>query len=70
MCALRQVATLTAGMDTDCGGFMSAKAMAPLMEDPKVKPLVETALTNLFTVQVFRPFLRLLLSSYHSITTP
>lgn len=44
-------AVLTAGMDTDCGGFMSSKAMAPLLVDPSVSALVTNALTNLFKVQ-------------------
>ena len=29
-------AVLTAGMDTDCGGFMNSKAMTPLMADPAI----------------------------------
>ena len=44
-------AVLTAGMDTDCGGFMSSKTMLPLLNDPKIMALVNTALTHLFTVQ-------------------
>ena len=44
-------AVLTAGMDTDCGGYMNSKAMTPLLADPKVSGLVTTALTNLFKVQ-------------------
>ena len=44
-------AVLTAGMDTDCGGFMSSKTMLPLLNDPKIVALVNTALTHLFTVQ-------------------
>lgn len=44
-------AVLTAGMDTDCGGFMGGKTMLPLLDDPKIMELVNTALVHLFTVQ-------------------
>jgi beta-D-xylosidase 4 len=44
-------AVLTAGMDTDCGGFMNSKTMLPLMDDPQILKLVDTALTHLFKVQ-------------------
>lgn len=44
-------AVLTAGMDTDCGGFMGSKAMTPLLQDESFKPLVQTALERLFAVQ-------------------
>jgi hypothetical protein len=46
-------AVLSAGMDTDCGGFMGPKAMGPLLDGGKVDmKLVDTALANLFTVQM------------------
>jgi len=44
-------AVLTAGMDTDCGGFMSSKTMQSLLTDSKVEALADTALKNLFMVQ-------------------
>ena len=46
-------AVLSAGMDTDCGGFMSAKVMQPLMDKKQIDmALVDSALTNLFTTQM------------------
>jgi len=46
-------AVLSAGMDTDCGGFMSAKVMQPLMDKKQIDmALVDNALTNLFTTQM------------------
>jgi beta-glucosidase-like glycosyl hydrolase len=44
-------AVLTAGMDTDCGGFMGSKTMAALLSDSKVQALADRALKNLFMVQ-------------------
>ena len=44
-------AVLTAGMDTDCGGFMGTKTLLPLLDDPNIAKLVDTALTHLFMVQ-------------------
>jgi len=46
-------ATLTAGMDTDCGGFLTEKVMMPLINDKSSggSDLVDTALKNLFRVQ-------------------
>lgn len=44
-------AVLTAGMDTDCGGFMGSKTMLPLLQNSSVASLVDTALKHLFTVQ-------------------
>jgi beta-glucosidase-like glycosyl hydrolase len=44
-------AVLTAGMDTDCGGFMSAGTMSKLLPTPSISALVDTALNHLFTVQ-------------------
>lgn len=35
----------------DCGGFMNAKAMKPLMGQGNMTSLVDTALNHLFTVQ-------------------
>jgi hypothetical protein len=37
-------AVLTAGMDTDCGGFMNNNTLMPLLEDPAIEKLVDTAL--------------------------
>jgi hypothetical protein len=51
-------AVLSAGMDTDCGGFMSSKNMGELIKDKKIDPkLVSTALANLFRVQIRLGFL-------------
>ena len=44
-------AVLTAGMDTDCGGFMGNKTLLPLLADRKILALIDTALTHLFMVQ-------------------
>ena len=44
-------AVLTAGMDTDCGGFMAAKAMSGLLTSPAMEKLVDGALSHLFAVQ-------------------
>lgn len=44
-------AVLTAGMDTDCGGFMNAKTMSGLLEQQDIANLADTALKNLFMVQ-------------------
>lgn len=44
-------AVLSAGMDTDCGGYMGSKAMLPLLANKTIAALVDTALRNLFTVQ-------------------
>merc|ERR1712195_13494 len=44
-------AVLSAGMDTDCGGFMGSKTMLSLLGDAKVQALADTALKNLFMVQ-------------------
>ena len=44
---------LTAGMDTDCGSFMSADVVQGLLDDGSVDvALVDVALKNLFRVQV------------------
>ena len=45
------MAVMAAGVDTDCGGFMSNTTMAPLLNEAAFKPLVQTALERLFTVQ-------------------
>jgi beta-glucosidase-like glycosyl hydrolase len=51
-------AVLSAGMDTDCGGFMSGKVMGELIKDKKIDPkLITTALSNLFRVQIRLGFL-------------
>ena len=44
-------AVLSAGMDTDCGGFMGSKTMKSLLDDAKVQALADTALKNLFMIQ-------------------
>ena len=44
-------AVLTAGMDTDCGGFMSSRSMTGLLADKDIAALADTALKNLFMVQ-------------------
>jgi hypothetical protein len=44
-------AVLSAGMDTDCGGFMSAKTMGPLLLQADIAQLADVALKNLFMVQ-------------------
>jgi len=44
-------AVLSAGMDTDCGGFMDTKQMSSLLGNSSVEALVDTALENLFAVQ-------------------
>jgi len=44
-------ATLAAGMDTDCGGFMKAAAMTTAYGVPRLAALADRALRNLFTVQ-------------------
>ena len=44
-------AVLTAGMDTDCGGFMSSRTMTGLLADKDIAALADTALKNLFMVQ-------------------
>jgi beta-glucosidase-like glycosyl hydrolase len=46
-------ATLTAGMDTDCGNFLTEQVMTPLINDKSTggSNLVDTALKNLFRVQ-------------------
>ena len=46
------MAVLAAGMDTDCGGFMGNTTMAPLLKEAAFKPLVQTALERLFTIQL------------------
>ena len=45
-------AVFTAGMDTDCGGFMGEKTMGALLDDPQIASLAEIALKNLFRVQL------------------
>merc|ERR1711865_789849 len=44
-------AVLSAGMDTDCGGFMGSKTMTTLLNDTNVQALADRALKNLFMVQ-------------------
>eukprot|EP00660_Eupelagonema_oceanica_P015180 gene15180-22273_t len=39
-------------MDIDCGGFMKSATMQPLLKNATIAALVDTALTNLFTVQM------------------
>lgn len=46
-------ATLAAGMDTDCGSYLSAEKMAPLLTaNATVAALADVALTRLFDVQM------------------
>ena len=46
-------AVLGAGMDTDCGGFMSSKTMSDLFNGKKIDmSLADGALKNLFRVQM------------------
>eukprot|EP00912_Choanoflagellata_sp_UC4_P002009 UC4_evm6s1289 len=44
-------AVLTAGMDTDCGGFMNSKTMSELLNQSDISALADIALKNLFMVQ-------------------
>lgn len=45
-------AVLSAGMDIDCGSFMSSKALLPAIQNGSVaKSLIDTALKRLFMVQ-------------------
>jgi beta-glucosidase-like glycosyl hydrolase len=46
-------AVLSAGMDTDCGGFMSGKTMQTLYSsNATIAKMADTALTRLFAVQM------------------
>ena len=46
------MATLGAGMDTDCGNYLHRDTMQPLLADSTVAPLADTALTRLFLIQM------------------
>jgi len=45
-------AVLSAGMDTDCGGYMGSNTMGPLLSNKTIAALADTALNHLFTVQM------------------